>query len=93
MSEAFAHTLKRNTIQVTPLPDAASALTLIGTWFPDYSDHHPHSKLKMLLASRVHRNPNRNRLSIQSIGGRISDPQPIFMGDDVPCADARWSAQ
>ena len=47
VSEAFVHTLKRDYVQVTPLPDAASALALIGTWFADYNDHHPHSGLKM----------------------------------------------
>lgn len=47
VSEAFAHTLKRDYVQVTPLPDAASTLALIGAWFTDYNDHHPHSGLKM----------------------------------------------
>lgn len=47
VSEAFVHTLKRDYVQVTPLPDAASALALIGAWFDDYNDHHPHSGLKM----------------------------------------------
>ena len=47
ISEAFVHTLKRDYVQITPLPDATSALALIGTWFDDYNDHHPHSGLKM----------------------------------------------
>ncbi len=47
VSEAFVHTLKRDYVQVTPLPDAASALGLISTWFDDYNDNHPHSGLKM----------------------------------------------
>ena len=47
VSEAFVHTLKRDYVQVTPLPDAASALALLGTWFDDYNDNHPHSGLKM----------------------------------------------
>lgn len=47
ISEAFVHTLKRDYVQVTSLPDAASALALIGAWFEDYNDHHPHSGLKM----------------------------------------------
>jgi len=29
------------------LPDAATVLGLIGSWFDDYNDHHPHSGLKM----------------------------------------------
>ena len=47
VSEAFVATLKRDYVQVTPLPDAASALALIGVWFEDYNDNHPHSGLKM----------------------------------------------
>ena len=47
VSEAFVATLKRDYVQVTPLPDAASALALIATWFKDYNDHHPHSGLRM----------------------------------------------
>ncbi len=47
ISEAFVHTLKRDYVQVAPLPDAASVLALIGTWFEDYNDHHPHSGLRM----------------------------------------------
>ena len=48
VSEALVHTLKRDYVQITPLPDAASALSLIGTWFDDYNTNHPHSGLKML---------------------------------------------
>lgn len=47
ISEAFVHTLKRDYVQVTPLPDAASVLALIGAWFDDYNTNHPHSGLKM----------------------------------------------
>lgn len=45
VSEAFVHTLKRDYVQVTPLPDTASALALIGTWFTN--TNHPHSGLTM----------------------------------------------
>jgi len=47
VSEAFVHTLKRDYVHVTALPDAASALALIGTWFNDTNDNHPHSGLRM----------------------------------------------
>ena len=47
MSEAFVKTLKRNYVQVTPLPDAQTVLGLIGGWIEDYNDNHPHSGLKM----------------------------------------------
>lgn len=47
MSEAFVKTLKRDYVQVTPLPDAQTVLALIGAWIEDYNDNHPHSGLKM----------------------------------------------
>lgn len=47
MSEAFVKTLKRDYVQVTPLPDAQTVLGLIGGWIEDYNDNHPHSGLKM----------------------------------------------
>lgn len=47
MSEAFVKTLKRDYVQVTPLPDAETVLGLIGSWIGDYNDNHPHSGLKM----------------------------------------------
>ena len=47
VSEAFVATLKRDYVQVTPLPNAASVLALIATWFEDYNDNHPHSGLRM----------------------------------------------
>ena len=37
VSDAFVATLKRDYVQVTPLPDAASTLALIGAWFEDWS--------------------------------------------------------
>ncbi|WP_235697935.1 IS3 family transposase [Cereibacter sphaeroides] len=47
ISEAFVKTLKRDYVQVTPLPDAQTALGLIGAWMEDYNENHPHSGLKM----------------------------------------------
>ncbi|KRW97781.1 integrase [Paracoccus sp. MKU1] len=47
ISEAFVKTLKRDYVQVTPLPDAQTGLGLIGTWIEDYNENHPHSGLKM----------------------------------------------
>lgn len=47
MSEAFVKTLKRDYVQVTPLPDAQTVLVLIGSWIEDSNDNHPHSGLKM----------------------------------------------
>ncbi len=43
----FVKTLKRDYVQVTPLPDAQTVLGLIGGWIEDYNDNHPHSGLKM----------------------------------------------
>jgi transposase InsO family protein len=47
ISEAFVKTLKRDYVQVTPLPDSQTVLGLIGGWIEDYNDNHPHSGLKM----------------------------------------------
>jgi len=47
ISEAFVNTLKRDYVNITPLPDAATVLRLISGWFEDYNDNHPHSGLKM----------------------------------------------
>lgn len=47
ISEAFVNTLKRDYVNITPLPDAATVLGLIAGWFEDYNDNHPHSGLKM----------------------------------------------
>jgi transposase InsO family protein len=47
ISEAFVKTLKRGYVQVSPLPDAKTALGLIAAWFEDYNESHPHSGLKM----------------------------------------------
>lgn len=47
ISEAFVRTLKRDYVQLTPLPSAEVALGLLPSWFEDYNTHHPHSGLKM----------------------------------------------
>lgn len=47
ISEAVVKTLKRDYVQVTPLPDAHAVLGLIDAWIEDYNDNHPHSGLKM----------------------------------------------
>jgi transposase InsO family protein len=47
VSEAFLATLKRDYVQIIPLPDAASTHALIGAWFENYNNHHPHSGLRM----------------------------------------------
>lgn len=40
-------TLKRDYVQVTPLPDARTVLEVIGAWINDDNEQHPHSGLKM----------------------------------------------
>lgn len=47
ISEAFVKTFKRDYVEITPLPDAQTVLGLIGGWFEDYNENHPHSGLKM----------------------------------------------
>jgi transposase InsO family protein len=45
MAEAFVKTLKRDYVRVSPIPDAAAALTLLDGWIEDYNTVHPHSRL------------------------------------------------
>lgn len=47
ISESFVKTLKRDYVQVSPLPDAKTALGLIAAWFEDYNESHPHLGLNM----------------------------------------------
>jgi transposase InsO family protein len=47
ISEAFVNTLKRDYVRVTPLPNAATVLGLIGGWINAYNENHPHSGLTM----------------------------------------------
>lgn len=47
ISEAFVNPLKRDYVNVTPLPDAATVLGSIAGWFEDYHENHPTSGLKM----------------------------------------------
>ncbi len=54
ISEAFVHTLKRDYVRVSPLPDAPNALISLAGWIEDYNDNHPHSGLKMR-SPREHR--------------------------------------
>lgn len=42
ISEVFVKTLKRDYVQVTPLPDAHTVLRLICVWIEDYNDKHSH---------------------------------------------------
>ncbi len=46
MAEAFVHTLKRDYVQVRPLPDAKTVIASFGEWIEDYNEYHPHSGLK-----------------------------------------------
>ncbi len=54
ISEALVKTLKRDYVNVTPLPDAATVLGLIAAWFDDYSHHRPHSGLDGLTLRQYH---------------------------------------
>jgi putative transposase len=47
ISEAFVRTLKRDYVQVTPLPNGQTVLRLIGSWIENYNDNQPHSGMKM----------------------------------------------
>jgi len=52
--QAFFHTLKRDYVRVSPLPDALTALTSLARWIEDYNDDHPYSGLRMR-SPREHR--------------------------------------
>jgi transposase InsO family protein len=54
ISEAFVKTLKRDYVQMTPLPDAQTVLGLIEGWIEDYNDNHPHSGLELAPISTGH---------------------------------------
>jgi putative transposase len=45
MAEAFVKTLKRDYVRISSIPDAATALNLVGNWIEDYNTVHPHSRL------------------------------------------------
>jgi transposase InsO family protein len=47
ISEAFVKTLKRDYVQITPLPNAQTVLGLIGGLIEHYNNNHPHSGLEM----------------------------------------------
>jgi putative transposase len=47
MCEAFVRTLKRDYVEVSPIPTASLALAQIGEWIEDYNEVHPHSALRM----------------------------------------------
>jgi len=45
--EAFVNPPKRDCVNITPLPDAATVPGSIAGWFEDYNENHPHPGLKM----------------------------------------------
>ena len=47
VAEAFVKTLKRDYVNVSPLPDGKTVLGCINGWIEDYNENHPHSGLKM----------------------------------------------
>jgi putative transposase len=47
MAEAFVHTLKRDCVSVSAIPNAKSVLEQLLRWIGHYNEHHPHSALKM----------------------------------------------
>jgi putative transposase len=53
ISEAFVHTLKRDYVHVSPLPDAHTALTSFAGWIEDYNEHHPHSGFKCVRRASI----------------------------------------
>lgn len=48
MAEAFVKTFKRDYANINPMQNAEQTIGLIGNWFNDYNQNHPHSALKMM---------------------------------------------
>lgn len=63
ISEAFVHTLKRDYVRVSPLPDAPNALTSLAAWIEDYNDNHPPFGAQNTLTARASRIGFCNRLN------------------------------
>lgn len=81
ISEAFVKTLKRDYVQMTPLPDAQTVLGLIEGWIEDYNDNHPHSGLKM--------RRQREFIAAQTATARVSGetgPRAMSRSSTVPLA-------
>jgi putative transposase len=53
LCDALARTLKRDHVQVRPLPDAAAAVAQIAGWIEDYNENHPHTGVAYALATLV----------------------------------------
>jgi putative transposase len=47
MAESFVKTFKRDYVHMNSLPDAATVLAQLPTWFEDYNENHPHKGLRM----------------------------------------------
>jgi putative transposase len=45
MAEAFVHTIKRDYVRVSPIPDARTVLDSLPLWFEHYNSLHPHKAL------------------------------------------------
>jgi putative transposase len=48
MAEAFVHTIKRDYVRVSPIPDARTVLESLPLWFEHYNSLHPHKALGYL---------------------------------------------
>jgi putative transposase len=45
MAEAFVHTIKRDYVRVSPIPDARTVMESLPLWFEHYNSLHPHKAL------------------------------------------------
>ena len=71
ISEAFVRTLKRDYVQVTPAAGRRRRPRIAPRLVRGLQHPPPALRAQDALASRVHRSPNRNRLSVRSNGGQI----------------------
>ncbi len=77
-------TLKRDYVQVTPLPDAETVLRLLPSWFEDTNARHPHSGLTIHSPGEF--------MTAQTATARVSSEIGARSGDPLACEEAEGTA-
>jgi hypothetical protein len=77
MAEALVKTLKRDSVRVNPIPDAATALAAIAGWMKDHNTVHPHSRLGC-------RSPRRMPLTTRASQRHVATSRPSGLTGSTP---------